>query len=195
MKEIPIFDPYVTELEERHRDLFCTFRAGRHNENFTSFLQDEALDWMKSGDGVTYLVIDRAEDVVAAYFTLAASLIPFIDRIKEDDGSYNEQTWGIPSIEIKMFAVNERYQNTIYQGELISASILAMIRHIIVNEISPSIVGAKAIFLHSTEEAENFYLKNDFCYLEGNMRPVHCVDDGLTAMYYPFREFFMNYEE
>ena len=68
------------------------FDAGIEYKNFNEFILKEADDYKNSGDGVTYIVwnitydnnsheIDRE---IVAYYTLAATSIPYEDRIRLD---------------------------------------------------------------------------------------------------------------
>ncbi len=194
-KIIDKFNPVIEVLDHSQKMCIKEFYAGDKCYSFNNFLLTDAFNWKDAGDGVTYLVFNITDSIkkVIAYYTLATTSIPFIDRIKDDDGNNSDQTWGIPSVEIKMFAVCKEYQDLFFQDKPIAAWIL---EHVIseIDKMSRNSLGIKAIFLHSTKEGENFYLNNEFHDIEENMEPLHSVDDGLREMYLSIRPFVMNYE-
>ena len=60
----------------------------------------------------------EAQRDVVGYYTLAATAIPYTDRIRleEDEAreqrrEFDEEICGISAIEIKMFAVDKKYQD------------------------------------------------------------------------------------
>ena len=116
---IEYFNPDVVTLSNIHQDF--PFTAGVGYENFDDFVNDEAEDYASSGDGVTHLVFNVFYDDIGnemsrelvLYYTLAATAIPYIDRIRLDEDEaketgkeYDEQLCGIPALEIKMFKSN-----------------------------------------------------------------------------------------
>ncbi len=217
---IQVFNPDVVLLESVHQDFLLrfkskiqTFNAGIRCKNFNEFLKEEAIDYQKNGDGVTYTVWDvlyndNGEEVdreIVAYYTLSATAIPYEDRIRLDAEEaaqkgevFDIQMCGIPSVEIKMFAVDEKYQDVFfeYDGEdmPIAAWILKNIIHQ-ADELMTKVLGFKAIFLHAIPDAEQFYLKNGFHLMKINMRPLYSVDSEYTAMYLPLQEVHMSYDK
>lgn len=215
-RHIEEFNPDVNLWMESHQDFLDEkinqFDAGVGYENFNDFIKQEAEDIRDNGDGVSYVVwnvlydendVERERDIVA-YYTLAATSIPYEDRIRlekeeaEETGKvYDIQICGIPAIEIKMFAVNEKYQDVFYRYKGEDIPIAAwVIRNIIsyADCLIKSVVGFKAIFLHAVPEAESFYEKNGFNPVEINMRPLHTVDSEYMAMYLTLREVHMIYD-
>ena len=94
------FNPDITVLDTDYREDLTDFDAGIGNENFNVFLKKD----------------------IVAYFTLSANAIPYIDRIKYKNETneleeYDEENWGVPVLEIKMFAVNDKYQDVFYTYE------------------------------------------------------------------------------
>ena len=63
------------------------------------------------------------------------------------------------------------------------------------NNLSNSVLGFKAILLHSVPEAEEFYKTNGFHFVEVNMKPLHNLDSEYKAMYLTLRKVHMNYDE
>ena len=83
------------------------------------YVKEDALNDCMSGKGVTYLVIDNSSERLVAYYTLSAtSLIYVEDYDITDKSNFNDiKIRGIPSIEIKMFAVNNSYQDILLHHE------------------------------------------------------------------------------
>lgn len=215
-KYIDYFNPDVTRLGDIHQDFLSAvddFDAGEHFKNFNDFISDDADGYRNDGDGVTYLVwnvfygqddIEISRELVA-YYTLAATAIPYEDRIRLDEdeaaelgAEFDIQICGISALEIKMFAVDNQYQDIFfcYEGEELPISAWIM-RSIIdkANSLIDNVLGFKAVFLHAVPAAENFYLHNGFNYVEKNMHPLHTLDSNYKAMYLSLRPVHMNYDE
>ena len=85
---------------------------------------------MISGDGVTYLIINEvSKREIVAYYTISSSSIHTIDRYDFEDEDVpqdekREHFSPISAFLIKMFAVNEKYQDTYYNDELVASLIL-----------------------------------------------------------------------
>lgn len=58
-----------------------------------------------------------------------------------------------------------------------------------------SVLGFKALFLHSVPQAETFYLKNGFRDMKINMQPFASVDSDMRPMWLPLKNVHMNYEK
>ena len=142
---------------------------------------------------------------VVAYYTLASTAIPYEDRIwcdeeeaRETGEEFNIEICGISAIEIKMFAVDVKYQDIFleYDGEDLPIS--AWIMRNIINfsySLLDGVLGFKALLLHSLPDAEKFYMANGFNLVEVNMKPLHCIDSEYKAMYLALKEVHMNYDE
>lgn len=203
-KYIKEFVPDVEVLKREHQGFLNYFNAGNKFQNFNDFLSEDSFDFSESGDGVTYLVFNLHKDLVA-YYTLAVTSIPYIDRIRLDEEEkqqtgreFDEQIYGIPALEIKMFAVSTQYQDVFFNYEGVEKPVSAWILQNIIDECNnmiSNVVGFKAIFLHSVPTAEEFYRKNQFKDIEHNMMPLHCIDDDLKPMYLPLRQIHMNYDK
>ena len=216
-RHMKYFNPEVMLLEEPLQDFLNTkikeFNAGNGYKNFNDFLLEDAVETQKNGDGVSYIVwnvqydkndIEMKRDIVA-YYTIATTSIPYEDRIRlepeeaEIEGKeYDIHICGIPAIEIKRFAVDEKYQDIFYEYEGEDMPISAwIIRDIIghAEELLNTVIGFKAIFLHSVPEAEVFYKRNGFHTVKENMKPLHSMDSDFTAMYLTLREVHMNYDD
>lgn len=132
-KHIAHFNPDVMSLEQSHQDFSSEmkhFNAGKGYENFNDFMIEEAVEYKNAGDGVTYVVWNVMYDKnnneigrdVVSYYTLAATAIPYEDRIRLDEEDakatgeeFDIEICGISAIEIKMFAVNEKYQDVFFE--------------------------------------------------------------------------------
>ncbi len=213
---IEYFNPDVTSLAKAYQDFSSAlshFHAGKYYDSFDDFIKKEAVQYQNSGDGVSYVVWNVFYDdtgqeekrEIVAYYTLSTTSIPYEDRIRLDPDEaqkYNKefdiQICGIPAIEIKMFAVNEKYQNLFYQYDNEDLPIAAWIMRNIIyhaNSLLTDVIGFKALFLHAIPEAVSFYIKNGFHPMEINMKPLHSVDSEFTPMYLSLREIHMIYDD
>lgn len=214
-KYLENFNPGVCELSKcKHQDfLLRKFNAGEEFQQFNDFITNEAIEYAQDGNGVTYVVfneiLDEQQKVigkeVVAFYTLSATSIPYEDRIRLDEEEAKElnrefdiQICGIPSIELKMFAVDIKYQDLfyIYEGE--ELPIAAWVIKSIIHEAQKMLVctlGFKALLLHTLPSAKAFYEKNGFHMITPNMHPLHGLDSDLDAMYVTFRNVAMNYDK
>lgn len=205
--EIYEFNPDVEVLKIEHQDFLNSFNAGGKFINFNDFIKNDASEYAENGDGVTYLVFNNKDDNrdLVAYYTLATTAIPYIDRIRYDaeeqkkyGREFDDQIWGIWAIEIRMFAVDINYQDIFYRFEDECLPISVWILNSIIDyahSLIDSIVGIKALFLHATPNAERFYYKNKFNYIEKNMKPLQCVDSDCQSMYHALKKIHMNFDE
>ena len=206
------FYPDISVLNTDCRDFLFSFNAGTGNENFNEFLQSEAEEYRLNGNGVTYVIWNTLynDDMqitkeIVGYFTLSSNAIPYIDRIRLDENEivengdeFDEENWGIPVLEIKMFAVNDKYQDVFYNYEEEELPIAAWCLFAIINYaklLLDSVLGFKALFLHSVPQAESFYLKNGFRDMKINMQPFASVDSDMRPMWLPLKNVHMNYEK
>ena len=210
------FNPDVMSLEQSHQDFSSgmqLFNAGEGYESFNDFVAAEAVDYKNAGDGVTYVVwnvlydknnVEIKRDIVS-YYTLAATAIPYEDRIRRDKeeakkfgGEFDIEICGISAIEIKMFAVSEKYQDVFFEYDGEDLTISAWIMRSIIDfaySLLDEVIGFKALFLHSLPEAESFYRANGFNPVEVNMQPLHCIDSEYKSMYLALKEVHMHYDD
>ena len=198
-KIVTAFHPDIEVFHTSYQDLFYSFHAGDGYENFNDFLRKEAETCLHTGQGVTYLLINCANDEgdLIGYFTITSTAIPYEDRqrnydspeeVPEGEAEFDIKLCGIPALEIKMFAINQKYQDVFYKFEDEELPVAVWILKLIIAkavELSEQCIGFKAVFLHAIEEAESFYLKNGFRRIEYNMEPRHSVDSEFQAMYLP----------
>lgn len=215
-EHIAYFNPDVMSLRQSHQDFSSEmkfFSAGEGYDNFNDFITEEAIDYENVGDGVTYVVwnvlydkdnVEIKRDMVS-YYTLAATAIPYEDRIRRDEEEakkfgeeFDTEICGISAIEIKMFAVSEKYQDVFFEYDGMDLPISAWIMRSIIDfaySLLDEVIGFKALFLHSLPEAEGFYGANGFNPVEINMQPLHCYDSEYKPMYLALKEVHMNYDK
>lgn len=210
------FNPDVTLLRESHQDFLSEimqFNAGSGYESFNDFIKEDALEYEENGDGVSYVVWnvfynscgEETGREIVSYYTLATTSIPYEDRIRLDKEEAEEkgkifdiQICGIPSVEIKMFAVDKKYQDLFYAYDGEDLPVSAWIIKNIINyaeNLIVNVAGFKALFLHAVPNAETFYEKNGFNRMKFNMKPLHSLDSEFTAMYLTLREVHMIYDK
>ena len=215
-ESIVCFNPDVMSLEQSYQDFLSEiklFDAGDGYQNFNDFIIEEAEEYKEAGDGVTNVVWNvicdkngnEVKREVVAFYTFAATAIPYEDRIRLDEDEaqitgqqYDIQICGISALEIKMFAVSDKYQDVFYEYEGENLPIAAWVMRSIIDTASTMLndtLGFKALFLHSLPNAEKFYMANGFNPMKINMQPLHCVDSEYKAMYLTLREVHMNYDE
>ena len=98
---------------------------------------------------VFHYIINPEDDSLIAYFSLLASCVLI--------GDFNKHNF-IPAIELKMFAVDKKYQKRNLSNKLVDAIIN------IVNEYSSEYVGAELLILYSVpaEQVVHMYEKSGF---------------------------------
>ena len=178
-KTIQNFKPVIETLSKENIGLISNFFVGE--KAFDDFIKKEAINGMISGDGVTYLIINEVNKrEIVAYYTISSSSIHTIDRYDFEDEDVpqdekREHFSPISAFLIKMFAVNEKYQDTYYNDELVASLIL---KNIIFDlyDMSTSIVGAKRIILCAVENAKKFYKLNKFKEFDGNYTLFDKID-------------------
>ena len=178
-KTIQNFKPVIEALSEGNIDLIRNFFVGE--KAFDDIIKEEAINDMISGDGVTYLIINEvSKREIVAYYTISSSSIHTIDRYDFEDEDVpqdekREHFSPISAFLIKMFAVNEKYQDTYYNDELVASLIL---KNIIFDlyDMSTSVVGAKRIILCAVEKAKKFYKLNNFKEFDDNYTLFDKID-------------------
>lgn len=150
MKIIKHFNPIVEILDEKHKNTISNFTSSNRypEKGLADYLKTDSFSDIKTGDGVTYIILNELEDLsrdIIAFFTLGVTAIAYTSRLKNDDGTFDEELCGIPALEVKMFAVNEIYQDTYFENRLIAALVFDYIKNL-ANEFSENLLGVKAIF-------------------------------------------------
>lgn len=145
-KDVPL-DFFKAERE--HGTLAMSFKC--KNDYIDKFVKKTAC---KDKESVTYLTIDTKENVIVAILTVVCSGIYTEPSIL----SRRERTV-IPAIEIKYFAVDNRYQSLRFDAD----SDITLSKYIFskymkdIENIAHNIIGARKIILYSVPKAVNFY--------------------------------------
>lgn len=188
---IDSFNPETLLYTDEFQNMASKFKCGE--SIFDYYLLKEALRNRLSGDGVTYIVREKDKQELIAYYTLSTSTVHFIDTYtyEDDDVPTDEKRKyysPIGAVIINMFAVNNDYQDCIYNGEVVSAKVLqSIIAHIY--KMSIETIGAKMIILCSVPTAVEFYKKNNFKELLCNYTLFDHIDlRDNKAMYLPMHE-------
>ena len=154
--------------------------------DFNDFLAGEAIACANSGNGVTYILIDEAEEttgitVVFAFCTLKATALYY----SKDD---SDSLFSVSCAEIKYFAIAKAFQKSQagklgvgkYYSTLFFEILLADLY-----EMSTAVIGFTGIFLRANENGEKLYRRKKFVDATEFMIPYE-EDDELgkcTPMY------------
>lgn len=161
-------------LEQKYdiKNFKCT------NENIDDYLYNSALKDFNDGLTVTKLFINKKNKDIVAYFSLCSSAIVY--KIM---GKLHYE----PAIEIKMFAVNEKYQHMKYSEDEEELTLSDMILSMVIGEIrdiGEKYCGVKSVILYSVPEAYNFYDRNFFeDFNEYMVKDQGCFTNDCKAMY------------
>ena len=190
--EILFSEKVLTAEDKKMVDNFST---GTHypEAGLADYLRTYAIEDIANGEGVTHLIINKKDDSIIGYYTLVSSALPYYYRTN-DNGQYYQVLCGIPAIEVRMFAIDESYQDVFIGDTPISAIVF---RHIVdyVCKLSETSAGIKAIYLHTLPSAQRFYEKNGMQKCEKYFVPFASEDDDLLVMYALINECNIVYEE
>lgn len=174
-------------LSDENSHWLHNFKCG-HSE-LERYVTESALEDNCVGKGVTYLVIDLKEKKLVAYYTLATTVLLYIEEhnILNKDNLDEIRVGGIPSIEIRMFAVSTTYQDYICSNAegksiVLSDFILGSLIGELYN-VALGTVGFETILLHSTPEAVPFYERNSFVHLDKYRSLYDEYLEGCKPMY------------
>lgn len=147
----------LSKSDKKFLKTFCTGTNYPEKAIGEYLYSDEVFSDMETGDAVTYLVThtdNTKEKEIVAYFSLAASSLPYYFRDVDDEGNgyTTDILCGISAIKITMFGVDVKYQNVFYkegnEDKPIAAWIFEAIIGII-DEMARNTMGIKAIYLMS----------------------------------------------
>ena len=142
----------VKVLSVKEQKYLQNFSCG--NQSIDKYFRKKAIE---DETAVTYLYIDKEEDVLIACVTLSCSAI-YTD---EED----VRSTVLSAMEIKYLAVDKRYQHLPYTPESGSPSLSDMIfRHMLLRmyNMSHRYIGASKIVLYSVKRAISFYERHGF---------------------------------
>jgi len=143
------------------QDVLDKFDCG--HPDFNSFLAEDAIECANSGNGVTYILIDEAEEetgitTVFAFCTLKATALYYSKQ--EDDTLFSASC-----VEIKYFAIAKAFQK-MRTGKLGTEKYYSTVFFEILltdlYEMSTSVVGFTGIFLRANENGEKLYRRKKF---------------------------------
>lgn len=168
----------IVKIDECNPEYITRFTCG--NEEIDKYLKYKACGDLEHGIGVTKVFISNKNKEIIAYYTLNASAIVAKNGTR---GNYSS------AIELKMFAVNKKYQKQKYSkdvecnltiSDFILASVIKSITHIVENNC-----GANSIILYSVDTAVDFYKKNFFeLFEEFMMTDSSNYLDGCVPMWF-----------
>lgn len=191
------FQPIIDGLNSATNQELSLFNAGKGYEEFNTFIfhaghKSDAEEYAETGKGSTHIIWNQLSDnerEMVAYFTLSANVIPYDDGI-EDDRAVLSNYPSIPVLEIKMFSVDDKYQDLFFDDGIEDMPISAWCIKAIVsyaNDLSTNIVGFQALYLHAVPTAVSFYETNGFSTLPKEARPLFSIDQECTAMWLSIR--------
>lgn len=145
----------IFKLTKEYLELVENFKCG--NEEMDEYLKYKALDDIEYGNSFTRIIINSDNNELIGYYSINC-----ISIVMEN---YNHRYFS-PAIEIKMFALSEKYQGMKFSeqdedDDMFSDQILCEIINKIV-EITELHISARSIILYSVPKAKNFYLRNGF---------------------------------
>lgn len=135
-------------------------------EVFNRYLKEKAKTYK---DATTYIILDRSDNSVLAYFSLSATGV---------QTNYGKHThFNMPAIEISMFAIDKKLKRLYYDEEIEKEgypyyfSDLVLFKALQIIEKISKYVGARVIILYSVPKAIEFYTRNDFIPFDNYMVP------------------------
>lgn len=159
------------EMKESIQDFDCG------NEALNSYLKEKSYNDPRA---VTFVIKDKDSDKIVCYYTLNCTALVINPTEKSDIVL-------CPSVEIKMFAVDENYQHIAYSQDPDDGSLSDLLLADAISRIydfTENQCGADKITLHAVPKAVNFYAKNGFRLFEDYMIPVlDWFTEGCIPMY------------
>lgn len=184
------FNPSIELLTDENRELLNDFCVGESKEDiaFATFVKKEAKGFCENYEGVTYLIINQLGEKreVVGYYTITTKALLLKDEV-EEDGDYDTAILEIPALEIKMFAIDKKYQDVFFEFEGIRKPVSAWVFEEILrrlDNIALCCVGFKAIFLRAIQQAEDFYVRNGFNFFTKTMLDTFSIDTDLKPMFH-----------
>ena len=185
-KETSCIQYDIRKLSQNDIDMVEQFHCADSypEKGLEDFLKKHAYDDMVNGDGATYLIVNEESHDLYGFFTIVASSLPYYyeDPIEPD---VPPVLCGISAIKISYFAVDKKYQDVFYQsGDEYKPIAAWLIDAVIgmIDDMSISTLGAKAIYLRPLPSAESFYFKNRFKFNDDFSQPLASDDDDLNVM-------------
>lgn len=143
------------------QDVLDKFDCG--HPDFNDFLATDAKECAESGNGVTYILIDEAEEnaeitTIFAFATLKSTALYYL---KED----SDRMFSVSCAEIKYFAIAKAFQK-IQTGKLgvekYYSTVFFEMLLMDLYEMSIKTIGFTGIFLRANENGEKLYRRKKF---------------------------------
>lgn len=143
------------------QDVLDKFDCG--HPDFNDFLATDAKECAESGNGVTYILIDEAEEnveitTIFAFATLKSTALYYL---KED----SDRMFSVSCAEIKYFAIAKAFQKIqtgkLGVGKYYSTAFFEMLL-MDLYEMSVKTIGFTGIFLRANENGEKLYRRKKF---------------------------------
>lgn len=164
-------------LNRDSKELAKKFKSG--NDYIDKFIRQNAC---KDKETVTYAAIDKEKQLIIAIMTLVASGIYFLHKPPSVRPNIV-----MPAVEIKNFALDERYQKTPLSATCdttLSRMIFSKYMRDIL-ELSKNTIGIKKIVLYSVDKAITFYQRFGFKQFKSYMaRSDERAIKNCTPMYF-----------
>ena len=171
------------------QDVLDRFDCG--HPDFNDFLAEDARDFSSSGNGVTYILIDEAEEeseitAIFAFCTLKATALYY-------SKSKSNNLFSVSCAEIKYFAIAKQFQRQrtgLLGTEKYFSTIFFEILLADLYEMSTAVLGFTGIFLRANERGEKLYRRKHFIDATEYIIPYE-EDDELgkcTPMYLSINE-------
>ncbi|NMM61192.1 hypothetical protein HBE96_00425 [Clostridium sp. P21] len=196
-KELKLLKEFNMEVIKFTPEYECLSNAFNSGElAFNEYISKTALKDKINGSGVTYIVVDKKnhKKLLVAYYTISTSTVHIKDLYDYEDDAIPEEEKRehfspISAFMINMFAVDKKYQDCLYNNQLVSSLIL---RQIISNlyDMSVNLIAAKTILLCAVPDAVKFYENNRFLKLADEFTLFDKCDamDNIP-MYLPIHNF------
>ena len=143
----------IFKLTKEYLSMVENFTCG--NDEIDKYLKTKAFEDLEFGNSFTRIIINKDNNELIGYYSINCSSI-----VMEN---YNHRYFS-PAIEIKMFALSEKYQGIKLSNEdddMFSDQILCEIISKIVG-ITEAYISARSIILYSVPKAKSFYERNGF---------------------------------
>jgi len=138
----------LASIDEQFVPLLKRFNCGE--PSMDGFLKQWALEYDKIGEGKTFLLHDKAENLIVGYFTLKCSSISIFDE------EMDEESRVLPAIEISRFAIDNKYQDM-----HIGTTVFAAVIHLI-NKLKEEFIGVRLITLFAIPNPKVIHLYKNF---------------------------------
>lgn len=163
----------IIRFTDKDINLVQDFNCG--NEVINDYLKEEACNDTKA---TTFIIVNNANSQIIAYYSLNCSGFVI-------DNGNNFTIY--PAVEIKMFAIDEKYQHIPYSTNREDGNLSDTLFDNVIGYIysfTDNCCGADKVILYSVPNAENFYKRNGFKRFENFMlQSTSLFLDGCVPMY------------